>query len=151
MTGSKDTTSWICCQAASLLDFQNEFPKNWGVFVFDSGQLCTIDRHYGWLHNMTHNIGTHQMHHLFSKIPHYHLEEATAAYRKAFPEFTHVSEEPIFKAYLRLFHVFQKQRIVDDDTRVHWYKKQWCHDYGIDGATECRRALHFLGLFVWEM
>ncbi|XP_064598205.1 sn-1 acyl-lipid omega-3 desaturase (ferredoxin)-like [Liolophura sinensis] len=31
------------------------------------GQLSTVDRHYGWLHGIIHNVGTHQIHHLFPK------------------------------------------------------------------------------------
>ena len=37
------------------------------------GQLSTVDRHYGPVHSIIHSIGTHQVHHLFPKIPHYHL------------------------------------------------------------------------------
>ena len=37
------------------------------------GQLSTVDRHYGHVHSIIHSIGTHQIHHLFPKIPHYHL------------------------------------------------------------------------------
>lgn len=37
------------------------------------GQLSTVDRHYGFVHSMIHTIGTHQIHHLFTKVPHYHL------------------------------------------------------------------------------
>ena len=37
------------------------------------GQLSTIDRNYGLVHSVIHSIGTHQIHHLFTKVPHYHL------------------------------------------------------------------------------
>jgi fatty acid desaturase len=37
------------------------------------GQLSTVDRHYGHIHSVIHCIGTHQIHHLFTKVPHYHL------------------------------------------------------------------------------
>ena len=37
------------------------------------GQLSTVDRHYGHVHSILHSIGTHQIHHLFTKVPHYHL------------------------------------------------------------------------------
>ena len=33
---------------------------------FVRGQLSSVDRHYGWAHSLVHNIGTHQIHHLFS-------------------------------------------------------------------------------------
>jgi omega-3 fatty acid desaturase (delta-15 desaturase) len=37
------------------------------------GQLSTVDRNYGHVHSVIHSIGTHQIHHLFTKVPHYHL------------------------------------------------------------------------------
>jgi omega-6 fatty acid desaturase (delta-12 desaturase) len=44
------------------------------------GALCTIDRPYGVFDWMHHHIGsTHVCHHLFSSIPCYHAQEATAA------------------------------------------------------------------------
>lgn len=50
------------------------------------GALSSVDRNYGWLANhLTHHINLHQLHHLFPRIPHYHLFAATAAFRQAFP------------------------------------------------------------------
>nr|CAB3496243.1 unnamed protein product [Digitaria exilis] len=43
------------------------------------GGLTTLDRDYGWINNVHHDIGTHVIHHLFPQIPHYHLIEATEA------------------------------------------------------------------------
>uniref|UniRef100_A0A453AJH4 Fatty acid desaturase domain-containing protein n=1 Tax=Aegilops tauschii subsp. strangulata TaxID=200361 RepID=A0A453AJH4_AEGTS len=43
------------------------------------GGLTTLDRDYGWLNKIHHDIGTHVIHHLFPQIPHYHLVEATEA------------------------------------------------------------------------
>lgn len=53
------------------------------------GGLTTIDRDYGVFHRLTHDIGTHVVHHLFPQIPHYNLREATAALK------------PILGAYYR--------------------------------------------------
>ncbi|XP_072997239.1 omega-3 fatty acid desaturase, endoplasmic reticulum-like [Typha latifolia] len=43
------------------------------------GALTTVDRDYGWINSIHHDIGTHVVHHLFPQIPHYHLREATKA------------------------------------------------------------------------
>jgi len=44
------------------------------------GALATVDRSYGILDYFFHHIAdTHVAHHLFSGMPHYHAEEATAA------------------------------------------------------------------------
>ena len=44
------------------------------------GGLTTLDRDYGWINNIHHDIGTHVIHHLFPQIPHYHLIEAVSVF-----------------------------------------------------------------------
>ena len=44
------------------------------------GGLTTLDRDYGWINNIHHDIGTHVIHHLFPQIPHYHLIEAVSRF-----------------------------------------------------------------------
>lgn len=50
--------------------------KEWSYL---RGGLTTLDRDFGWINNIHHDIGTHVIHHLFPQIPHYHLIEATEA------------------------------------------------------------------------
>lgn len=51
------------------------------------GGLTTVDRDYGWINNIHHDIGTHVVHHLFPQIPHYHLVEATKAAKPIFGDY----------------------------------------------------------------
>ena len=92
------------------------------IFSLSAGQLSSVDRDYGWAHHLTHHIGTHQIHHLFIKIPHYHLEEATAAFRKHYPHLVRINHERILPSFFRMFRIFDKQRHVSDDTKVHWFQ-----------------------------
>nr|AAM77643.2 chloroplast omega-3 desaturase [Prunus persica] len=50
--------------------------KEWSYL---RGGLTTLDRDYGLINNIHHDIGTHVIHHLFPQIPHYNLVEATEA------------------------------------------------------------------------
>lgn len=85
------------------------------------GQLSTIDRDYGHVHSIIHSIGTHQIHHLFTKVPHYHLEEATAHFRQAYPELVRINEEPILLAFYRMCRIFLAQRSIGDDVQIFTY------------------------------
>jgi omega-6 fatty acid desaturase / acyl-lipid omega-6 desaturase (Delta-12 desaturase) len=73
-------------------------------FTFVRGALCSIDRDYGIYNVLHHHIGdTHIAHHLFSQMPFYHAQEATAALR-ANPQiapYMMSDNTPIFKALRR--------------------------------------------------
>nr|QBC98315.1 Omega-x desaturase 2 [Hediste diversicolor] len=86
------------------------------------GQLSSVDRDYGWAHGLTHNIGTHQIHHLFTKIPHYMLEEATAVFRQKYPHLVRQCDKPIIPSFFRMFDIFEDQRHIKDDTKLFIYK-----------------------------
>jgi omega-3 fatty acid desaturase (delta-15 desaturase) len=51
--------------------------KEWSYL---RGGLTTLDRDYGVINNIHHDIGTHVIHHLFPQIPHYHLVEAVSIF-----------------------------------------------------------------------
>lgn len=86
------------------------------------GQLSSVDRHYGWCHNIIHNIGTHQIHHLFTKVPHYHLEEATRIFRQRFPDLVQVRKAQILPAFCRMFRKYVTQGVISDSAPIHVYK-----------------------------
>jgi acyl-lipid omega-3 desaturase len=51
---------------------------NSASWAYLRGALSTVDRNYGFIEPIHHNIGTHVVHHIFSKIPHYNLLKASA-------------------------------------------------------------------------
>ena len=77
------------------------------------GALATVDRDYGFLWNtLHHNIGnTHVLHHLFSKIPHYHAMEATEAIKPILGDYYFESKEPILSG---LYKNMKNCKYVDD-------------------------------------
>lgn len=63
------------------------------------GALATVDRDYGLLNYLHHNIGnTHVLHHIFSKIPHYHAKEATKAIKEVLGEYYLFDKRNVFQA-----------------------------------------------------
>ncbi|KAM0941509.1 putative oxidoreductase [Dioscorea sansibarensis] len=68
------------------------------------GCLSTVDRDYGLLNKVLHNItDTHVLHHLFSTIPHYHAVEATKAIKPLLGDYYRYDDTPIFAALWREF------------------------------------------------
>merc|ERR1712241_910707 len=90
---------------------------------FVRGNLSFIDRHYGWAHDLIHNIGTHQIHHLFIRVPHYRLEEATAAFREKYPHLVRTSKDPIIPSFLKMFKIWNNLRFINEDAMYHAYTK----------------------------
>ncbi|KAB2006775.1 hypothetical protein ERO13_D11G331500v2 [Gossypium hirsutum] len=66
------------------------------------GALATVDRDYGILNKVFHNItDTHIAHHLFSTMPHYHAMEATKAIKPILGEYYSFDGTPVYKAIFR--------------------------------------------------
>lgn len=66
------------------------------------GALATMDRDYGILNKVFHNItDTHVAHHLFSTMPHYHAMEATKAIKPVLGEYYQFDGTPFYKAMWR--------------------------------------------------
>jgi len=74
-----------------------------GAFTWLLGALCTVDRSYSWpLDAAFHHIGdTHVAHHLFSSMPWYHAQEATAHLAKFLGAYYLKDRTPIPAAALR--------------------------------------------------
>lgn len=74
-----------------------------GAWNFLKGGLSTMDRSYGFvIDHLHHNIGTHVIHHLFyTRVPHYHLLEATEALKPILGKHYKVDSTPIANAYLK--------------------------------------------------
>ncbi|RLO08426.1 hypothetical protein DYB28_007001 [Aphanomyces astaci] len=89
------------------------------TWTYVKGNLSSVDRSYGWLvDELSHNIGTHQVHHLFPIISHYKLKEATSHFRKAYPHLVRVNTEPIVGAFFKTLDLFVHHGIVPDDAEV---------------------------------
>ena len=119
--------------------------KEW---TFVKGALSSVDRDYSPFNGVVHNIGTHQVrnrcwhacsalfprvtalllllllqvHHLFPQIPHYHLREATAAFRAKYPELVRVSHESIPAAFARNLKNFLCAKPVPSNVDVFAYE-----------------------------
>ena len=70
-------------------------------WYFLKGALSTIDRDYGWINPIHHNIGTHVAHHIFSNMPHYHLKTATEAIKPILGDYYRSSSEPVWRSFWR--------------------------------------------------
>ncbi len=68
-------------------------------WYFLKGALSTIDRDYGWINWIHHDIGTHVVHHIFSTIPHYHLQAASEAIKPILGQYHRTTQEPIWYSF----------------------------------------------------
>ncbi|KAG5572836.1 hypothetical protein H5410_062602 [Solanum commersonii] len=88
------------------------------------GALATVDRDYGVLNKVFHNVtDMHVLHHIFSYISHYHAMEATKAIKPLLGEYYKFDDTPILKAMWRDTKecIFVEK---DKDKGVYWYKNK---------------------------
>ncbi|KAI8557307.1 hypothetical protein RHMOL_Rhmol04G0000500 [Rhododendron molle] len=97
--------------------------KEWSYL---RGGLTTVDRDYGMLNSIHHDIGTHVVHHLFPQIPHYHLVEATKAAKPVLGEYyrePRKSPGPIpFHLYSYMARSVHEDNYVSDTGEVVYYQ-----------------------------
>lgn len=74
--------------------------KDW---FFLKGALSTIDRDYGFLNAIHHNIGTHVAHHIFLTMPHYYLKTATEAIKPVLGDYYRESKTPIWSSFMHSY------------------------------------------------
>ena len=92
------------------------------------GALATVDRDYGVLNKVFHNItDTHVTHHLFSTMPHYHAMEATKAIRPILGNYYHFDGTPVYKAIWREAKecIYVEPDEGSDDNGVFWYRSKF--------------------------
>jgi len=95
------------------------------------GALATMDRDYGILNKVFHNItDTHVAHHLFSTMPHYHAMEATKAIRPILGEYYQFDGTPVFQAMMREAKecIYVEQEGTDSGSKakgVFWYNNKF--------------------------
>ncbi|OQR83758.1 omega-3 fatty acid desaturase, endoplasmic reticulum [Achlya hypogyna] len=88
-------------------------------WTYVKGNLSSVDRSYGWfVDNLSHNIGTHQIHHLFPIIPHYNLNTATAHFAAKYPHLVRKSSKPIISAFMETAHLFVKYGCVPETAQI---------------------------------
>jgi acyl-lipid omega-3 desaturase len=68
---------------------------------FLKGAISTIDRDYGLINHIHHDIGTHVAHHVFLNIPHYNLKKATEAIKPIMGDYFRKCDKPILTALVR--------------------------------------------------
>ncbi|CAN6305339.1 unnamed protein product [Urochloa humidicola] len=89
------------------------------------GALATMDRDYGILNRVLHNVtDTHVLHHIFPNMPHYHAMEATKAMRPVLGEYYRRDSTPILKA---TFHEAKECIYVEQGDRkgIYWYSNKF--------------------------
>ncbi|KAK4419496.1 Delta(12)-acyl-lipid-desaturase [Sesamum alatum] len=92
------------------------------------GALATVDRDYGVLNKVFHNItDTHVAHHLFSTMPHYNAMEATKAIKPILGQYYQFDGTPFFKAMWREAKecLYVEPDESTPDKGVFWYKNKF--------------------------
>lgn len=93
-----------------------------GEWTFLKGALSTVDRDYGFINHIHHDIGTHVVHHIFLNMPHYNLKKATAAVKPLLGEYYRKTSEPIWES---LWNSAISCHFVPDEGKQVYYTSYW--------------------------
>lgn len=90
------------------------------------GSMATTDRDFGILNTVFHHqTDCHVAHHLFPKMPHYHVVEATKAFKPILGEYYQYDHTPIYKA---LWNTINDCVYVEEDEQnkgIYWYNNKF--------------------------
>ena len=82
-----------------------------------------MDRSYGFLDVLFHHIAdTHVAHHLFSTMPHYHAEEASAAIKPILGKYYKSDNRNVFQALWNDWNVCRYVKPDEAGKNVFWYQ-----------------------------
>lgn len=87
------------------------------------GAMATVDRSYGFLDVLFHHIAdTHVTHHLFSAMPHYYAEEASAAIKPILGKFYKEDKRNVFVAMWKDWNVCRFVAPDEAGNNVFWFQ-----------------------------
>ncbi|XP_047316725.1 delta(12) acyl-lipid conjugase (11E,13E-forming)-like isoform X1 [Impatiens glandulifera] len=92
------------------------------------GALATVDRDYGILNKVFHNVtDTHYVHHLFSTMPHYHAKEATEAVKPILGEYYKFDSTSFLSAMWREASqcIYVQPDVGGKSKGVYWYNNEF--------------------------
>ncbi|KAK1356952.1 delta(12)-fatty-acid desaturase FAD2 [Heracleum sosnowskyi] len=92
------------------------------------GSLCTIDRDFGILNKVFHRAtNAHVAHHLFTNMPHYHIEEATRAFKPILGEHYHYDDTPFYKSFWITIKecVYVEEDKDDQNKGLYWFRNKF--------------------------
>ncbi|XP_018909259.2 uncharacterized protein [Bemisia tabaci] len=117
--------AWLVC--TSVLNHSHPALAHYDEGAWDwlLGTLtCTMDRDFGPLLNWVFHDGqnVHTVHHVFPRIPHYHLREVTEALKPVLGEYYHSDATPPHRALYQVVKecVFVREDL--DQRGVYWYE-----------------------------
>ncbi|KAL4921483.1 fatty acid desaturase-domain-containing protein [Aspergillus aurantiobrunneus] len=92
------------------------------TWTFTRGALSTVDRDFGFIgrHFFHHIIDHHVVHHLFSRIPFYHAEEATQAIIPVLGDRYHREETGFLKSLVRTYAACRFVGEGEGEGVLHW-------------------------------